>query len=60
MAERQAAVKEAIAYLVENAPYTAFQGYYRLTAVQGTVRNWAPEGEFWPLGHQFEQVWLNT
>lgn len=60
VAQRKAAIKEIIAYLIENAPYTAHAGRYSLTAAQPRVHDWAPSAVAWAMTHQFEQVWLST
>jgi ABC-type transport system substrate-binding protein len=60
VAQRKAAIKEIIAYTIENGPYSSWAGRYILNASQHEVRDWAPEGELHAWGHQYQTVWLDT
>lgn len=57
--QRKAAVKEILAYLIENAPYTSFSGRYILNAAKLWVQEWVPEGLSAIRGYYYERTWLN-
>lgn len=59
-AQRRAFVKEMLAYMIENAPYTGWSGRYVLNARHQKVQDWAPESRSAVWGYQYEQVWLDT
>ncbi|HXG35807.1 MAG TPA: ABC transporter substrate-binding protein [Dehalococcoidia bacterium] len=59
VAQRKAAVKEIIVYLIENAPYTSFSGRYVLNAAKPWVQEWVPEGLSAVRGDYYERTWLN-
>ena len=58
--QRKAAVREALTYMIDRAPYSSWTGRYVLNATQPDVRGWNPEGESFGFGFQFETVWLDA
>jgi peptide/nickel transport system substrate-binding protein len=56
--QRKAAVKDALRYMMDNAPYTAWSGRQLLSLENPKVHNWAPEGISTTWGYNYEQVWL--
>jgi peptide/nickel transport system substrate-binding protein len=59
VAQRKAALKEAIKYLIDNAPYTTFGSRDQPNAWSNRVQDFSPEPIRVP-GHQYENVWLDT
>jgi peptide/nickel transport system substrate-binding protein len=60
VAQRKAAVKEILVYLVENTPYTSFSGRNILNAAYPRLQDWAPEGISAIWAYQYEHTWMNT
>ncbi len=58
-AQRKAALKEAIKYLIDKAPYTTFGSRDQPNAWATKVQNLSPEPVRAP-GHQYENVWLDA
>jgi hypothetical protein len=58
--QRKEAIRSIIRYCVDRAPYVGWCGYYSAIAWHSRVRGLLPETEGNPLGHQYEQVWLDT
>jgi oligopeptide transport system substrate-binding protein len=56
--QRQAAVKEVLTYMIENAPWTSASNYFAYVAVKPPVRGWVPE--YYIQGNMYDQIWLNT
>lgn len=58
IAQRKAAVREIILYMIDNAPWTSSSNYFVYVAVRPQVRGWVPEGNM--QGNNYEQFWLTT
>jgi peptide/nickel transport system substrate-binding protein len=58
-ASRKSAVKDILRYLIDRAPYVSWSGRYILNATRTSVHDFAPEGESFGFGYQFEHVWLS-
>jgi ABC-type transport system substrate-binding protein len=58
MAQRKAAVREIVTYMVENGPGSIPANRYFLNAVRPTIQGLAPE--FYIFGDQYERIWLDT
>jgi peptide/nickel transport system substrate-binding protein len=58
LAQRKAAVREIILYMIDNGPGSIPACRYFLNAVRPTIRGFAPE--FYLFGNQYEQIWLDT
>jgi len=56
--QRKAYVKDAVKYLIDNAPTTMLVNRYFLSAVKPKVHGHAPE--FFMNGRQFEWIWENA
>jgi ABC-type transport system substrate-binding protein len=57
VAQRKAAIRDIIKYLIDHAPYTTFGSRDQPNAWSSRVQNLSPEPIRVP-GHQYEQVWL--
>lgn len=60
VAQRKAAVKEILTYLIENSPYTGWSGRYVLNVGRRRLKEWAPEGASARWGYNYERVWLDA
>jgi peptide/nickel transport system substrate-binding protein len=58
--QRKAAVKEAMTYLMQHAPYTGWVGTSFLNASANKVKGLAPEHRSRFRGNQYEHVWLDA
>jgi peptide/nickel transport system substrate-binding protein len=58
--QRRTAVKEALTYLMEHAPYTGWVGTSFLNAAQNKVKGFAPEHRSRFRGNQYEYIWLDA
>jgi oligopeptide transport system substrate-binding protein len=58
IAQRKAAVREIVIYLIENFPGTLGAGRFVLNAYKPSVRDLLPE--LWIDGRQYEKVWLDA
>jgi peptide/nickel transport system substrate-binding protein len=59
-AQRKAAVKDVLLYLINNAPYTSWSSRYNPNAAQLKVHDFAPEGNSAVWGHHYDQVWIQA
>lgn len=58
-AQRKAAIKDVIKYVIEKAPYTTWGSRDQPNAWQSKVKDYAPEPIRVP-GHQYEHIWLDV
>jgi peptide/nickel transport system substrate-binding protein len=58
VAQRKAAVREIILYMIDNSPSTIPYNRFYLNAVNPQLRGYVPE--FYLKGRQYEWVWLDT
>jgi ABC-type transport system substrate-binding protein len=58
--QRQAATREIVTYMIQNAPYTSPCSRDQLWATQLKVKGFEAEPGAYPHGHQYESVWLDT
>jgi peptide/nickel transport system substrate-binding protein len=58
LAQRKAAVKDILRYMMDNAPYTAWSGRYLINLSSRKVHNWVPEGVSTTWGYNYETVWM--
>ena len=57
--QRKAIVKDAIKYIIDNAPETVWTAYYELSAARKNAKNWAPGGTSVHWSYSYESVWMS-
>lgn len=55
--ERKQAIREIILYMFDSSPYTSMVGSYFLSATQGNIKAFPPEGNTFEWGDHYESVW---
>jgi peptide/nickel transport system substrate-binding protein len=58
--QRKAAVKDALSFIVENAPSAGWGGRYQGNAARTRVKDWSPEANSAIWGFQYEHIWLDV
>lgn len=55
--QRKQAIRDIIIYMFDNSPYPSLIGSYFLSATQGNVKDFPPEGNTFQWGDHYESVW---
>jgi peptide/nickel transport system substrate-binding protein len=58
IAQRKAAVREILSYMIDNAPWSSAANNYQLATTKPNVRGWVPEHNI--QGDVYERIWIEA
>lgn len=59
-AQRKTAIKDMLAYMMDNCPNGGFANFYNPNAVRNTVQDFPAETYECVWGYAWDKVWMNT